>query len=87
MEFTNECRINKELTKILNDHEKRMSAIEGIIRRLETMEAHIDARNSLNETNPLDKAINPLDLNRDGVVDKKDASIAGKVLANRRKKV
>ena len=31
--------------------------------------------------------VNPLDLNRDGVVDEKDASIAGKVLADRRKKI
>ena len=67
-----------EMRKILKSHEKRILTLEKIVKRLEIMEAHIDAKASIEK--------NPLDLNGDGVVDKKDSSIAGKVLANRKYK-
>lgn len=64
MEFTLECRINKELKKILENYDERISRLEEML-----------------------KEYDPLDLNRDGKIDKADSSIAGKVLADRRKRL
>ena len=61
MEFTDECRINKELKATLEKLKERIAKLEHIPK-------------------------NPMDLNNDGKVDGKDASIAGKVMASRRKK-
>lgn len=53
--------------------------------RIKKVIEELDKRISALENKSKNK--NPLDLNNDGKVDKEDASIAGKVMADRRKKL
>jgi len=61
----------RKINVILEDHEKRILELEKAIKQLKKIKVA--------------KKTSEMDLNRDGVVDKKDASIAGKVLVNSRK--